>query len=118
MNSSASHRAISSDASGYIITVSNCLLHETFSLLTLDSLGLKSIKSVSSTTFVVSTSSPSLLKLLMRFLKAPDATDAGYSFAKLLKPNIDALLSSSSVALCNRPLKVDIVSSAFCFAGA
>lgn len=87
-------------------------------LPTLDSSGLKSINSVSSMTFVVSTSSTSLLRQLIRFLRAPDATEAGYTFAKLLNPNIAALRSSSNVALCRRPLSVEIVLVAFCFAGA
>ncbi len=44
---------------------------------TLDSSGLNSINKVSSMTFVVSTSSTSLFKQLMRFLRAPEATEAG-----------------------------------------
>lgn len=67
---------------------------------------------------IVSTSSTSLLRQLIRFLKAPEATDAGYSFAKLLKPNMAARRSSRSVALCKRPLRVLMVLVAFCFAGA
>lgn len=86
--------------------------------LTLDSSGLKSINKVSSMILAVSTSSTSLLRELMRFLRAPDATDAGYSFAKLLSPSIAALRSSNKVALCRRPLSVEMVFSAFCFAGA
>ena len=69
-------------------------------------------------TLVESTSSTSLFRQLMRVRKAPDATDAGYNLAKLLSPNIAALRSSSRVALCSRPLKVAIVSSAVCLAGA
>ena len=87
-------------------------------MLTLELSGLKSIKRVSSITLAVSTSSASLLRLLMRLRRAPDATDAGYNFAKLLNPKIAALRSSNSVALCRRVLRTLIVSSAFCFAGA
>ena len=54
----------------------------------------------------------------MRFLRPPEATDAGYNLAKLLSPSIAARRSSSNVALCKRPLKVAIVEEAFCFAGA
>lgn len=54
----------------------------------------------------------------MRLLKAPDATEAGYTFAKLLRPSMAALLSSNNVALCKRPLSVEMVLVAFCFAGA
>ena len=87
-------------------------------LPTLVSSGLKSIKRVSSMTLVVSTSSTSLFRQLMRLLKAPEATEAGCSFAKLLNPSIAALRSSNNVALCRRPLSVEIVFVAFCFAGA
>ena len=75
VNSSASQRAISSEASGFSL-----LVIEIFRLAyspTLDSSGLKSINSVSSITFVVSTSSTSLFRQLMRLLRAPDATEAG-----------------------------------------
>lgn len=54
----------------------------------------------------------------MRLLRAPDDTEAGYTFAKLLNPSIAALRSSKSVALWRRPLRVEIVVVAFCFAGA
>lgn len=66
----------------------------------------------------VSTSSRSFRRLLINGRRAPDATDAGYIFAKLLSPCIAALRSSSSVALCNLPIKVLIVSVAVCLAGA
>lgn len=69
-------------------------------------------------TFVVSTSSTSLFRQLIRLLNAPEATDAGYALAKLLSPSIAALRSSNNVALCSRPLSVEIVVVAFCFAGA
>lgn len=88
------------------------------STLTLVSSGLNSIRSVSNMTLVVSTSSTSVFKQLIKFFKAPEATDAGYNFAKLLNPSIAALLSSKSVALCKRPLRVLMVVVAFCFAGA
>lgn len=92
--------------------------HNVSAILTLVSSGLNSIRSVSNMTLVVSTSSTSLLRQLIKFLKAPEATDAGNNFAKLLNPSIAALLSSKRVALCKRPLRVLMVVVAFCFAGA
>lgn len=86
--------------------------------LTLASSGLKSINKVSSVTFVESTSSISLFRPPMRLRRDPDATDAGYSLAKLRRPRMAALRSSRSVALCKRPLNVAMVSAAVCLAGA
>jgi hypothetical protein len=100
VNSSASQRAISSDASG------------------LSSLGLKSMSSVSRTTLIVSTSSASLVKHAMRPRRAPDATEAGYSLAKLRRPRIAARRSSTREALAKRLLSVSIVPVAVCLAGA
>ena len=117
VNSSASHNAMSSEASDYSL-VSECCTLQLHVELTLNSSELKSINNVSNITLAVSTSSPSLLRLLIRFLNAPEATEAGYNFAKLLKPKMAALRSSTSVALCSRALRVFIVSVAFCFAGA
>ena len=54
----------------------------------------------------------------MRVRSEPDATEAGYTLAKLRRPRIATLRSSNSVALCKRPLRVAIVSSAVCLAGA
>ena len=54
----------------------------------------------------------------MRFLRPPEATEAGHILAKLRNPKIAALRSSSRVALCKRPLRVAMVEVAFCFAGA
>ena len=117
VNSSASQRAMSSDASG--LEWSACPRHlDRQVILTLDSSGLKSIKRVSSIILVVSTSSASLLRQLIRLLRPPDATEAGYTLAKLRSPRIAALRSSRSVALCSRPLKVTMVDVAFCLAGA
>ena len=67
---------------------------------------------------MVSTSSISLFKQLIRLRNPPEATEAGHCFAKLLSPKIAARLSSRSVALCNLPHNVVIVAVAFCFAGA
>lgn len=85
---------------------------------TLRSSGLKSASSVSSTSLMVSTSSASLVKHDIRPRRAPDATDAGYSLAKLLNPWMAARRSSRRVALARRPLSVLIASAAFCLAGA
>ena len=100
VNSSASHMAISSDASG------------------LPSLGWKSASSVSSTTLSVSTSSASLVRDDISPRRAPEATEAGYSLAKLRRPRIAARRSSRSVALDKRLLSVLIVSVAVCLGGA
>jgi hypothetical protein len=70
VNSSASHMAISSDASGLL------------------SFGWKSARSVSSTTLSVSTSSASLVSDAISPRSAPEATDAGYSLAKLRRPRM------------------------------
>lgn len=42
----------------------------------------------------------------------PEATDAGYCFAKLRKPRIAARRSSRSVADCRRPQRVSMVAVA------
>ncbi|KAL2799827.1 hypothetical protein BJX66DRAFT_229812 [Aspergillus keveii] len=85
---------------------------------TLLSSGENSPNKVSRTTLRVSTSSRSLRRLLIKGRKAPDATDAGYIFAKLLNPCMAARRSSSNVALCSLLLSVLIVSVAVCLAGA
>lgn len=118
---------MSSDASGYTVgqqwkqqhsTDSSQVSRITAAERTLASCGLNNIKNVSSTTLIVSTSPTSLFKLLMSPLRAPEATEAGYVFAKLLSPRIAARRSSSSVALCRRLLRVLMVSVAVCLAGA
>lgn len=76
------------------------------------------MSSVSSTTLSVSTSSPSLVRDVMSPRNAPDATEAGYSFAKLRRPRMAARRSSRRVALVRRPLSVLIVSVAVCLGGA
>jgi hypothetical protein len=118
VNSSANHRAISSEASGYALSavVQGCKLG--CWLLTLCSLGLKSMSSVSRTTLIVSTSSASLVRHAMSPRRAPDATEAGYSLAKLRRPRMAARRSSRRVALASRPDRVLIVSVAVCLAGA
>lgn len=99
VNSSASQSAISSEASG------------------LFSFGLKSHTSVSRVIFTESTSSPSFLKLPMSARKESDATDAGYSFAKLRNPSIAARRSSRRVDDVKRLERVFMVSKTDCFAG-
>lgn len=42
----------------------------------------------------------------------PDATEAGYCFAKLRRPKIAARRSSRSVADCRRPARVSMVAVA------
>jgi hypothetical protein len=74
--------------------------------------------SVSRTTLIVSTSSKSLAKQPIRPRREPDATEAGYSLAKLRKPRMAARRSSSNVALLRRLLRVEMVSVAVCLAGA
>jgi hypothetical protein len=99
VNSSASQRAISSEASG------------------LFSFGLKSQTNVSRIILTESTSSPSFLKLPIKARRESDATEAGYSFAKLRSPNIAARRSSRSVEEVRRLESVFIVSDTDCFAG-
>jgi hypothetical protein len=76
------------------------------------------MSSVSSTTLIVSTSSASLVRQAMSPRRAPEATEAGYSLAKLRSPKMAARRSSSSVALARRLLSVVIVSVAVCLTGA
>ena len=85
---------------------------------TLRSLGLKSIISVSNTTLIVSTSSASLVREAISPRRAPEATEAGYSLAKLRRPSMAARRSSRRVALARRLLRVLMVSVAVCLAGA
>ena len=117
-NSSAMKNAISSPASG------------------LPESGLKSMSRVSKTRRMVSTSpvpssvlrpassllplfspKPSRRRVAMSSRKEPDATEAGYCFAKLRRPNIAARRSSKSVADCRRPHRVSIVAVAVCNGG-
>jgi hypothetical protein len=99
VNSSASQRAISSDASG------------------LFSFGLNSQTSVSRMILTESTSSPSFLRLPIRPRRESEATEAGYSFAKLRSPKIAARRSSRRVDEVKRLDRVLIVSDTDCFAG-
>lgn len=124
-NSSAKKRAISSPASGELLS------------------GLNSMRSVSMTRRIVSTSptaprpaappppppspwsppsscsspSPSRFKVDMSSRKDPLATDAGYCFAKLRSPRMAARRSSRSVADCSRPHNVSMVAVAVCRGG-
>ena len=120
-NSSAMKKAISSPASGLLES------------------GLKSIRNVSRISRIVSTSpvppsppsrrsrpassllgfspSPSRRRVAINSRKEPDATEAGYCFAKLRRPSIAARRSSRSVAECNRPHSVSIVDVAVCRGG-
>lgn len=97
--------------------------------------GLNSISSVSSTSRMVSTSPvpsdspfpplplpdvsprPSLRNVATSSRKEPDATEAGYCFAKLLSPSMAARRSSSNVADCSRPQSVSMVAVAVCKGG-
>jgi hypothetical protein len=54
----------------------------------------------------------------MRPRRAPDATEAGYSLAKLRSPRMAARRSSRRVALARRLLRVLMVSVAVCLGGA
>jgi hypothetical protein len=98
--------------------VSSALAGQPHSGRTLCSSGWNSIRSVSKTTLSVSTSSPSLVKAAMSPRRAPEATEAGYSLAKLRRPRMAARRSSRRVALANRLLRVLIVSVAVCLGGA
>lgn len=113
-NSSARKKAISSPASGLLLS------------------GLKSMRRVSMTSLMVSTSPPSStafasasLSLLlvaspmpsrrsvaMSSRREPLATEAGYCFAKLRRPWIAERRSSRSVADWRRPQSVSIVAVA------
>lgn len=86
--------------------------------LTLFSSGENNINNVSKTTLIVSTSSASFRMLEIKSRSEPDATLAGYVFAKLLNPRIAALRSSNNVALWSLPESVVIASVAVCLAGA
>jgi len=118
-NSSAMKKAISSPASGLPLS------------------GLKSMRSVSSISLIVSTSpasslrpaspfltsipvvspNPSRRSVAMSSLSEPLATEAGYCLAKLRKPSIAALRSSKSVADARRPHNVSMVAVAVCNGG-
>jgi hypothetical protein len=76
------------------------------------------MSSVSNTTLIVSTSSASLVRQAMSPRRAPEATEAGYSLAKLRSPKMAARRSSRRGALARRLLSVLIVSVAVCLAGA
>jgi hypothetical protein len=115
-NWSASQKDISSDASGY--TNSQQRPNRLHAQHTLFLSGWNSINSVSRTTLSVSTSSPSLVRAAMSPRRAPDATEAGYSLAKLRRPSMAARRSSRRVALASRLLRVLIVSVAVCLGGA
>lgn len=80
--------------------------------------GLKSMSSVSSTTFMVSKSSASFVRAAIRPRSEPEATEAGYSLAKLRRPRMAARRSSRRVALWRRLQRVLMVSVAVCLAGA
>lgn len=115
-NSSAKKSAISSPASGELLS------------------GLNSMSSVSMTRRIVSTSppsacspswlflelsspSPSRFKVDMSSRSEPLATEAGNCLAKLLRPRIAARRSSNSVADCRRPHSVSMVAVAVCIGG-
>ncbi|PSN73360.1 hypothetical protein BS50DRAFT_185593 [Corynespora cassiicola Philippines] len=76
------------------------------------------MSSVSKTPLIVSTSSASFVRHAIKPRRAPEATDAGYSLAKLRRPRMAARRSSNKVALARRLLRVLMVSVAVCLAGA